>query len=185
MDSEKRLKRLIAVLLTALFFVGTPQSSLASGLAATHRDYKSDAGVYIITGSTINLVSRESNIPIQIQNTFDAEITVHLHVQATNPKVVVQRAVAVKLPPLTTVTAKVPVRAVANGDVNVVVWLETFSGHNLGDAMLLRMKVNAEMELAFLLGFGAIILALLIGGLIRTTQKNRRRQARLANGLDA
>lgn len=159
MDCEKRLKRLIAAVLAAVF-IFVPQAASAE-----------DFGVDIVTGSKINLVSRESNIPIQIKNDFDSDVVVHLFVQPSNSKVIVQRAVRVKIPANTSITAKVPVKAIANGDVRMVAWLETFSGHKIGEAKILRMNVNAEIELASLIGLGSVVLFLLGYGVIRTRRK--------------
>lgn len=161
------MKRVIAALLSALI-VFAPQVAQA--------ETNDEVGVFIVPGSTINLVSRQSNIPIQIKNTFAGDVTVHLFVRPTTGKVIVQRAVAVKVPGNTTVTAKVPVQAIANGDVRMYAWLETFSGHAIGRSKLIHMNVNAEIEIASLIGFGALISALLIYGVIRTRRKN------MANG---
>jgi hypothetical protein len=53
----------------------------------------------------------------------------------------------------------------------MVAWLETFSGHKIGEAKILRMGVNAEIELASLIGLGSVVLFLLGYGVIRTRRK--------------
>ena len=163
MDCEKHLKRIITALVSALI-IFAPQVASAQQTEET--------GVFIVPGSTINLVSRQSNIPVQIKNTFASDVTVHLFVRPTSGKVVVQRAVAVKVPGNTTVTAKVPVQAIANGDVKMYAWLESFSGQPIGRSKLIHMNVNAEIEIASLIGFGAVISVLLVYGAIRTRRKN-------------
>lgn len=170
MDCEKRLKKLIAILLStvSLFFGGVFSAAPASAL-----DTDNGQGVFIVPGSEINLVARTSNIPIQIKNTFTSEVTVHVHVQPTNPRVIVPAAVSVTVPGLTSVTAKVPVEAVANGGVILKAWLTTFSGHRLGKASFLKMNVNADIEIAMLIGFGGTVFALLGFGIIRTIRKKR------------
>ncbi|AIC48184.1 hypothetical protein Rhola_00013950 [Rhodoluna lacicola] len=166
MDCEKRLKKLIAILLAvASVFVGVPAHAVET---------KDGEGIYIVTGSEINLVARSSNIPIQIKNTFASDVVVHVHVRPTNARVSVPIAVAVKVPGETTVTAKIPVNAVANGKVLLRAWIETFSGLQIGKAVVLSMNVNADIELAMLLGFGGAVVLLLAIGIVRTVRKNRK-----------
>lgn len=169
MDCEKLLKKILAILLalsTAL--ISTPAHAL---------DTENGQGVFIVTGSEINLVARTSNIPVQIKNVFDSDVTVHVHVQPTNPRVVVPSSVEIKVPGNTSVTAKVPVVAVANGGVILKVWLSTFSGHMLGKPTFLKMNVNADIELTMLLGFGGAIVLLFGFGVARQVTKNRRKHA--------
>lgn len=166
MDREKfliaRVKKIFAVALTA---------ALISIGGAAHASPDNDR-IQVIPGSKINLVSRWSNIPVQISNTFDAEITVLVHARPLNNRVIVY-SVKEKLPPLTTQTVQLPVEAVANGPVSLQVWVETFSGIRLGKAKYLNMDVNADVEFVFVAGLIAIVAVLLVLGTIRTL---RRRQ---------
>jgi hypothetical protein len=172
-DCEKRLKKLIAILLAvASVFVSAPAHAL---------DTNEREGVYIVTGSEINLVSRTSNIPIQIKNTFASDVVVHVFVRPANARVSVPSAVEVKIPGETTVTAKIPVNAVANGKVLLRTWIETFSGVKIGRAVVLSMNVNADIELAMLIGFGSAVAVLLGFGTYRTVRRNRKKLAAEAN----
>ena len=167
MDREKRLKKLIAILLAlASVFFAVPALAL---------DTKGGEGIYIVPGSEINLVSRSSNIPVQIKNTFDSDVVVHVFVRPLNARVSVPAAVAVKIPGETTVTAKVPVDAVANGPVMLKAWVTTFSGIRLGRPVLLSMNVNADIEFTMLIGFGSAVAALFVFGVIRTVRRNRKK----------
>ena len=166
MDCEKRLKKLIAILLAvSSVFITVPAHAL---------DTLNGEGVYIVTGSEINLVSRSSNIPIQIKNTFASDVVVHVFVRPTNQRVSVPASVEVKVPGETTVTAKIPVNAIANGKVLLRAWITTFSGIEIGRAVVLSMNVNADIELALLIGFASAIAILLGLGIVRTVRKNRK-----------
>lgn len=138
-------------------------------------DTKDGEGVYIVPGSDINLVARTSNVPVQIKNAFASDLRVFLHAKPTNPRVVVARVVEVEIPGGTSVTAKLPVEAVANGVVVLRVWLTTFSGVKIGKESLLQINVSADVEAALLIGFGGGVLALLGFGVARTVSKSRRR----------
>lgn len=162
----------MATLLATTFLL---VSSVFFASSAIALDTKNGEGVYIVPGSDINLVSRTSNIPVQIKNAFSQDVTVRVHVQPTNSRVLVPSVVEVTVPALTSVTAKVPVEAVANGVVALRVWLTTFSGYDIGEESLLLMNVNADVELTMLIGFGSVVFILLGLGVSRTLRKNRKK----------
>lgn len=166
------MKKLIAVLLAvASVFFAVPAQAL---------DTLNGEGIYIVPGSEINLVSRSSNIPIQIKNNFASDVVVHVYVSPTNERVSVPASVEVKVPGQTTVTAKIPVDAIANGKVLLRAWITTFSGIEIGRAVVLSMNVNADIELALLIGFGSAVAILFGFGLVRTIRKTRKTHAEQA-----
>ena len=120
------------------------------------------------------MVARSSSIPIQIQNDFASDVVVHVHVQPSNLRVSAARAVQVKIPGLTSVTAKVPIEAIANGDVDLKVWITTFSGYKIGKPVNLKMNVNADIESVMLMGFSAAVALLLGLGIFRTVRRGRK-----------
>ena len=141
-------------------------------------------GVRIVPGSVINLVSSESKVPVRIQNSFDSEIRVHVHMLPSNPRVTVPNAVEVVVPANSGINAQVPVRAIGNGKVFLIVWLTTFSGLRLTENSHLQMNVNAGIETAMLIVFGSLVVGLGVIGVLRTRRKLRRK-AQLEAALDA
>ena len=140
--------------------------------------------IRIVPGSVINLVSSESKVPVRIQNDFDSEIRVHVHMKPSNPRVTVPQAVEVIVPASSGINAQVPVKAIGNGKVFLIVWLTTFSGIRLGPDSNLQMNVNAGIETAMLIVFASLIAALGTVGVLRTRSK-RRRKARMESDLEA
>lgn len=141
-------------------------------LAAIPTDIPS---IRIVPGSVINLVSSESKVPVRIQNDFDSEIRVHVHMKPSNPRVSVPQAVEVVVPASSGINAQVPVKAIGNGKVFLIVWLTTFSGIRLGPNSNLQMNVNAGIETAMLIVFASLIAALGTAGVLRTRSKLRRK----------
>lgn len=162
-------KALIAMLVCiSLVFSGAPaRAEVPSELPTDIPSIK------IVPGSTINLVSRESKVPVRIQNDFNADIRVFVHMRPSNPRVVVPSAVEIIVPAQSSVNAQVPVKAIANGKVFLIVWLTTFSGLRLGPDSNLQMIVNADLELALLIGFGFAVVLLLVFGTVRTLRKRK------------
>jgi hypothetical protein len=132
-------------------------------------------GVRIVPGSVINLVSSESKVPVRIQNSFDSEIRVHVHMLPSNPRVTVPNAVEVIVPANSGINAQVPVKAIGNGKVFLIVWLTTFSGLRLTENAHLQMNVNAGIETAMLIVFGVLVFGLGTVGVLRTRRKLRRK----------
>jgi hypothetical protein len=68
----------------------------------------------------------------------------------------------------------VPVRAIANGPVQLRVWLEV-NGEKVSQDQLININVNYDVELFLLVTFAVVMFALVIVGVVRTTIKLRRR----------
>ena len=167
--------------LAASIFSANPANALSAPVAAIPTDIPS---IHIVPGSVINLVSSESKVPVRIQNDFDSDIRVHVHMLPSNPRVSVPQAVEVVVPASSGINAQVPVKAIGNGKVFLIVWLTTFSGIRLTENSNLQMNVNAGIETAMLVVFASLIVALGTVGVLRTRSK-RRRKARLETDLEA
>ncbi|MEY4000561.1 MAG: hypothetical protein RLZZ626_916, partial [Actinomycetota bacterium] len=131
--------------------------------------------IRIVPGSTINLVSHDSRIPIAIRNYYDTEVKVLVRVKPTNFGVTIPGAVLISVPAQTTVHAEVPVQAITNGPVTLHAWLTTTSGIRLGKQVSLKMNVNADVETAILIAFAGLLVILVAIGLPRTLRKRRQK----------
>jgi hypothetical protein len=132
------------------------------------------AAAEIVPGSVINLVARDSRIPVTISNPDEIDVEVTLRAESTSFRLEVQREVAVSIPAQSMEIAELPVRALANGPVEVKVWLEA-NGERISDDQVLTINVNYDIELFLLVSFGVSMFALMIVGIMRTTIKLRRR----------
>ncbi|MFM5905936.1 MAG: DUF6049 family protein, partial [Micrococcales bacterium] len=140
----------------ALALAGVTLFGVSGASAATSKTPKPDLPTYkiaIVPGSTINLVSRESKLPISIRNDYDAEIRVQVHVSPGNLNVLIPANVEVTVPANTTFVAQVPVTAIADGPVKLKAWLTTFSGLRMGKSVEINMNVRAEIEDSLILSF--------------------------------
>jgi hypothetical protein len=162
--------------------ISNPTNNVTDPLTAIPTDIPS---IRIVPGSVINLVSAESKVPVRIQNDFDSDIRVHVHMKPSNPRVSVPQAVEVIVPASSGINAQVPVKAIGNGKVFLIVWLTTFSGIRLGPNSNLQMNVNAGIETAMLIVFAGLIVALATVGVLRTRSKRRRKAAQIEPNLEA
>lgn len=161
------MKFLAKVLLLTLALIGV-------GSAAATANANFD--VEIIKGSHVNLVSQQSRVPVLIRNNYDTEVRVLVHVSTSNLRVRLPHTTLVTLPPNSTVNATVPVQAVANGNVELYVWLTSFSGVRLGDNQTIDMTVIGDAELIAVGSLGGVVGILLVVGVLRMV---RRRKARV------
>lgn len=159
-----------ALVLAALLLFAHPMSATAS----TPETIPSDVPrVHIVGGSDINLLASSSAIPVRIQNEFDVDVRIQLHAEADNARISVPEAIEVTVPAQSAITAKLPVTATGVGDVNLSVWLETFSGLNLNSKNVMHINVNPSAETSIVIGFGATVALLLTFGVIRTLRKRK------------
>jgi hypothetical protein len=133
--------------------------------------------IRIVPGSVIHLVSRSSKLPVSIRNDYPVEMRVQVHVAPTNLDAIIPAAIEVVVPANTTYVAKVPVTAIADGEVPLNAWLSTFSGLEIGPPVRIDLTVNAEVEDSLLAGFAAIVAGLGVAGIIRTLAKRRKLRA--------
>jgi hypothetical protein len=128
----------------------------------------------VVPGSQINLVARDARIPITVSNPDLQPIEVVVVAESTSFRLEVIEEVTVLIPAQSTQIAEVPVRAIANGPVQLRVWLEV-NGEKVSQDQLININVNYDVELFLLVTFAVVMFALVIVGVVRTTIKLRRR----------
>ena len=149
------MKRLIALALMLL---------LPTGAAA------SEEVVHVVPGSQINLVARDARIPITVQNPTSEPVTVTVIAVATSFRLEVLQSQEITIPALTSAVAELPVRAIANGPVQIRVWLEQ-DGERIGEDVAIEIRVNYDVELFILVSLAVAMFGLIIFGVIRTVMK--------------
>ena len=154
------MKRLVALLM-ALLVLPTP---------ALAQD------VEIVPGSNINLVARDTRIPVTVKNNTDEPVMVLVKGQSTSFRLEVLEDAEVLIPAQSSAIAELPVRAIANGPVEIAVWVEEKSGERVGEEVLIEINVAYDVELFLLVLMGVAMFSLIIVGIIRTVIKLGRRR---------
>ena len=155
------MKRLIAVLLLLLVF---PSPAFA------------DDNVHIVPGSNINLVARDGRIPVTVQNPTSESVTVMVFGAATSFRLEFLEPQELTIPANTSAVAELPVRAIANGPVEVKVWVE-LDGERIGEETTLSIRVNYDIELFLLVSIAVAMFGLIVVGIIRTVLRLARRRS--------
>lgn len=134
--------------------------------------------VRIETGSSVLLINHSGDLPVAVANDLpvEARVTVALHPQ--DPRLRAGDPVETVLDPQSITTVRVPIEAVANGNVDLTVHiLDEPGGDDVGRSASFMVRVRADWEdigtavVAGLLSVGFVI------GMVRTIRSGRRRFA--------
>lgn len=136
----------------------------------------SAAEIEIVPGSNINLVARDSRIPVTVRNNTDESVTVVVRGEATSFRIEVLDSAEILIPAQSSAIAELPVTAIANGPVQIAVWVEEKSGERLGENVLVDINVAYDVELFLLVSLAVVMFSLIIVGVIRTTIRLGRRR---------
>jgi len=168
----KKYVRQISLVIIIAVAVSTVLAA-APALPATLTE--TDAGaVSIVKGSGINLVSRESSLPVAVTNTLSGEVQVIVNLKSSSAKLVVEDStMQLSIPAGTTVNAQFPIRAIGSGNVVLVSWLTALSGRELGDRVLINLTVNPDIETAAIVLFLSFVAVLMSIGVIRTLRRRK------------
>ncbi len=153
------MKRLLTFVLAALAVLAGP-AALASD-------------VYIVPGSEVNLVARDGRIPVTIKNDSSESATIIVHGKSSTFRLEVLKETEITIPGGSSQVAEVGVRAVANGPVELEIWLEE-NGVEIGKREIIQVNVNYDVELFLLVSFAFAMFGLILIGSYRTVRKLRR-----------
>ncbi len=168
----KKYVRQISLVIIIAVAVSTVLAA-APALPATLTETDSGA-VSIVKGSGINLVSRESSLPVAVTNTLAGEVRVIVNLKSSSAKLVVEDStMQLSIPAGTTVNAQFPIRAIGSGNVVLVSWLTALSGRELGDRVLINLTVNPDIETAAIVLFLSFVAVLMSIGVIRTLRRRK------------
>lgn len=158
-------KKVLAVAFATAALLGSSSIATASSLP--------EPQIEIVPGSSVNLVSKDSYLPVSIRNDYPVEIRVQVHVEAKQLNNVLASTIEKVIPANTTDTAKIPITAIVDGPVTVTAWLTTFSGISIGKPVEIALNVQAEIESSLLAIFATVVVGLGVVGTLRTIRKRR------------
>ena len=164
---------LVLVFVALVLATGMPAAAAGGGVAEADGQ-REDPGLRVIPGSNINLVARETSIPITIENPTEVVALVLVQAKTESFRLEVLADTTIEVPALSSVVAQIPVRAIANGPVTLRVWL-TVDGEPVGEDYVVGVNVNYDVEVFLLVTFGVALFGLFVIGIFRTASKLRGR----------
>jgi hypothetical protein len=130
--------------------------------------------VRVLEGSTVNVLAEQAALPLTVVNELDQAVDVLLALQPRSPRLRVPDPVPVTLAPGGRQSLTVPVEALANGNVEVLVRLLTPGGEPLGPVVPLQVRVRADWGSWATTVAGGVAVLLLVVGVLRTVRRARR-----------
>jgi hypothetical protein len=130
--------------------------------------------VAIDRASPITYVGGSGSLPVSVTNGLPEPVRVMLTGVASNGRLRVEGSETIVLPAQGGAKAKLPVRSISNGDVDVTLTLKTMDGHTIGKPSTVRITVNAGWEAIGAVIFAAALLALFGTGVYRNVRRARR-----------
>lgn len=134
-------------------------------------------GIKAEQGSEIQLIGRESAIPLFVANHTNRQINVEIRLRATTGHLQVDHPVVVTVAPDSVTRAQIPVNAIANGSTVVHASLWTPDGVELPTTASFAVNINTDLETVIIAVLGGIVVVLLIAGFIRTRKRIMARRA--------
>jgi hypothetical protein len=131
------------------------------------------AQVFVVSGSNINIVSRESKIPVSIQNNYDRQVRIRVHASAPDPAVTVAEYVSITIPANSRKDALIPISILSGGEYKLNVWITTFTDIRVGGNVSMNLTVNPDIEVMIIIAFGSLIGVLIVLGAIRMSRRNK------------
>jgi hypothetical protein len=158
---SKFVKALLAIALVCLGVATPVQAALPP------------AQVFVVTGSNINIVSRESKVPVSIQNNYDRQVRIRVHASAPDPAVTVADYVSLTIPANSRKDALIPVGFLSGGEYELDVWVTTFTDIRVGKTVSMKLTVNPDIEVMIIVAFGSLIILLIVLGAIRMSRRSK------------
>jgi hypothetical protein len=121
------------------------------------------------------VVSSEADLPVTVANDLGQAVNVVVSLQPRSPRLVPEGTVAVHIPAQSRQRVALPVKAVANGDTEVVVTVRAPDGAPLGSPVTVPVRVRADWETRGILVAGGLLALVLVVGLVRTIRRGGRR----------
>ncbi|QOR70748.1 hypothetical protein IM660_19635 [Ruania alkalisoli] len=134
------------------------------------------AQIRVGPGSEVLLIAASGELPITIESDLAVAATVAVRLVPEDPRLRAEETVLAHIPPGGATTARLPVTAVANGNVNVsVVILSGIDGEVLTEADPFRVRVRADWENTGTAIIAVVLALALAFGIVRTIRKGQRR----------
>ncbi|HEV7950684.1 MAG TPA: DUF6049 family protein [Glaciihabitans sp.] len=133
--------------------------------------------VQIAPSSTIQLPSDRGSLPIAVNNSLTQAVTVYVSVRPRSPALSVDSDytfVEMTVEPESSQTVRIPVRSLANGEVQLTVTISDKDGNPIGQSTNIELNVHAGWETAGTIAFAVLVVLIFGLGIFRTIRKRRR-----------
>ncbi|MDH6182377.1 hypothetical protein M2152_002559 [Microbacteriaceae bacterium SG_E_30_P1] len=170
--APRRLR--VLALMSNAWITNTPEwSDAVLNYLSSSEDLR--AAVGIVTTSPFTLVADNGALPIPVSNSLSVPVRVFLTVRPLTAQLAVSESlVEVVIEPNAQGLARVPVQAISNGSVQVVMTLSSASGAQIGQPATTEINVQAGWETPIVIVIAVIVVLVFAGGIVRNIVRRRR-----------
>lgn len=163
---------------TAFCLLSVNRRSIKAHLAEARRPLEEGVdtlygGISVPAGSSMNLLARTANLPVTIENNLGVAVRVVVALRPRSGRLVVDTPVRIEIAAHTRRQVRIPIRAVANGDVHVDTTISSPGGVVLLTAPSIMVRVHNDWEGRVLLVAGGLLGLLVVVGLFRGVRRGR------------
>ncbi len=177
-------ERVGALFQTAAFLAGSEvwreDPSQQQELLAEVEDASGAQFLTIERPSTVNLISQGGDLPVSVENESPLPLHPTVLVQPEDARLLAEEPVTASLEPGQSTTVRVPITAVANGNVSATIRLVNDEGEDVAAAQNFTVRVRADWETTGTAVLAGVIAVGFLFGLFRNIRSGRR--ARRQNG---
>lgn len=131
--------------------------------------------VQVVTTSTFTLLADNATLPIPIRNDLAQAVTVYVTVRPETAQLAVTDSlVEVTIEPNSQAKAQIPVQAITNGSVQVLITLTSAAGIGIGQPAVTEINVQAGWETPIVLVLAGIVVLVFAVGIVRNIFRRRR-----------
>ena len=139
--------------------------------------------VQIVTASPFTLLADTATLPIPVSNSLNQAVTVYVTVRPETAQLAVTDSlVELTIEPNSQGKASIPVQAISNGTVQVLMTLSGASGVVVGQPAITEINVQAGWETPIVLAIAGLVVAVFAIGLVRNILRRRRAATTDAGG---
>lgn len=133
------------------------------------------SSVQVVAYSSFNLLADSAALPISVTNDLDQAVTVYITVRPETAQLAVTDSrVELVVEPNSQAKGQIPVQAVSNGTVQVLITLSSATGIAIGDPAVAEINVQAGWETPIVLVIAAIVVLVFAVGIVRNILRRRR-----------
>ena len=131
--------------------------------------------VQIVPSSSFLFLADSSSLPVSVSNGLDQSVTVFITLRPETALLAVGNSrVELVVEPNSQARGLVPVQAIANGTVQVLVTLSSPTGVQIGQPTTAEINVQAGWETPIVVVIGALVVLVFAAGLVRNILRRRR-----------
>lgn len=143
-------------------------------------------GLTVSAPRQMNLISANTEIPVPVSNQLGVPVQIHVWAQPQDSRLSADKPAKIQLAPYSSATARIPIKAVGNGNLRVKVLITTPKGDQIGQTSTIDLLVRAHWEDRAFTVLAILVTVVFTVGLVRAwRRKSRAGQQSEAGGAPA